>query len=264
MAGDPVLGCQAASSSPHRRDRPGKELLLMSVGRCKPDQNRTPLDWRSQSRRHRRPAAPTPSAPRSGAARTGGPSRPRAVASRPARRGRSGHRPPPHDRDQPHRRAEDEMHRAVEEVARGREGHDRQRDDLGGAYGRQHWRAQVQQDRDEQNDPAGARERGTETDERADDEQGGRPEAGCLPDWTPQQGVGASEHHQRGEGCCHQSRPSACQTPKLKAPLAAAARKARIVLPLPSTATLPGFHPHFCQPYLGSCGSGRTRSWLWS
>ena len=48
------------------------------------------------------------------------------------------------------------------------------------------------------------------------------------------------------------------------APLAVAARKARIVLPLPSMATLPGLHPRFCQPYLGSCGSGRTMSRLWS
>jgi hypothetical protein len=47
-------------------------------------------------------------------------------------------------------------------------------------------------------------------------------------------------------------------------PEAAAARKARIVLPLPSMGTLPGFHPRFCQPYLGSCGSGRMMSRLGS
>jgi hypothetical protein len=92
------------------------------------------------------------------------------------------------------------------------------------------------------------------------------------PSRRGRRGVGdpGTDHHPHdrdqhcGEGCCHPSRPSACETPKLRAPLAAAARKARIVLPLPSMGTLPGFHPHFCQPYLGSCGSGRTRSRLWS
>ncbi len=72
---------------------------------------------------------------------------------------------------------------------------------LGRLHGRQHRRAQQQQDRDEQDCPAGARERGAEADEGADGQQGGSTEAARSARLVraPQQGIGTCEHHQRGK-----------------------------------------------------------------
>lgn len=82
------------------------------------------------------------------------------------------------------------------DVARGVEGHHRQRDGLATSTG-VHKSSRIGTSN---TGTAGARERKAEPDQRADGELGGYPQAAyLLNNEAPQQGVCARDHQQRGE-----------------------------------------------------------------